>query len=291
MSIVMSGIEVAKAMKEELIDRVNKLKEKEINPCLAIVRVGARPDDLSYERGALKRMELVGIEARVYELPEDITQETFEAEFKKVNEDESIHGILLFRPLPSHLNEDAIIEMIDPVKDVDCMSAVNYAKVFCGDQTGYAPCTAEAVMEMLAYNKINLNGKRVTIAGRSMVVGKPLAMLMLQKHATVTIAHSRTVDFGATCRNAEVLVAAVGRPRMITEDMISEDAVVVDVGINVDENGNLCGDVDYDNVEAKTSYISPVPRGVGSVTTSVLAKHVVRAAEYLNRREIYEAEK
>ena len=283
MSIVMSGMEVAMAMKEELINRVNELKEKEINPCLAIVRVGARPDDLSYERGALKRMKLVGMEAKVYELPEDITQEAFEEAFKKVNEDKSVHGILLFRPLPKHLNEEAVKEMINPMKDVDCMSSVNYAKVFCGDDTGYAPCTAEAVMEMLEHNQIDLKGKRVTIAGRSMVVGKPLAMLMLQKHATVTIAHSRTVDFAATCQNAEVLVAAVGRPRMITTDMVGEGAVVVDVGINVDENGNLCGDVDYDKVEGKTSYISPVPRGVGSVTTSVLAKHVVRAAEYFSR--------
>ncbi len=284
MSIVMNGIDVAKAMKEDLIKRVEALKENNVNPCLAIVRVGARPDDLSYERGALKRMELVGIESKVIELPEDINQDAFEEAFKSVNDDPDVHGILLFRPLPKHLDEEPVKGIINPVKDVDCMSSVNFAKVFCGDDTGYAPCTPEAVMEMLAYNQIDLKGKRVVIVGRSMVVGKPLAMLMLQKHATVTIAHSRTADLAATCREAEVLVAAVGRPRMITEDMVGEQAVVVDVGINVDEEGKLCGDVDFEHVEAKASYISPVPRGVGSVTTSVLAKHVVRAAEYLHNR-------
>jgi methylenetetrahydrofolate dehydrogenase (NADP+)/methenyltetrahydrofolate cyclohydrolase len=284
MSIVMNGIDVAKAMKEDLIKRVEALKENNVNPCLAIVRVGDRPDDLSYERGALKRMELVGIDSKVIELPEDINQDAFEEAFKLVNDDPDVHGILLFRPLPKHLDEEPVKTMINPVKDVDCMSSVNFAKVFCGDDTGYAPCTPEAVMEMLAYNQIDLKGKRVVIVGRSMVVGKPLAMLMLQKHATVTIAHSRTADLAATCREAEVLVAAVGRPRMITEDMVGGQAVVVDVGINVDEEGKLCGDVDFEHVEAKASYISPVPRGVGSVTTSVLAKHVVRAAEYLHNR-------
>ncbi len=282
MSIVMNGIDVAKAMKEELISRVEHLKANGENPCLAIVRVGARPDDLSYERGALKRMELVGIDCKVIELPEDIEQGDFERAFQEVNDDPAVHGILLFRPLPKYLNEEPVKEMINPVKDVDCMSSVNFAKVFCGDDTGYAPCTPEAVMAMLEHNKIDLKGKKVVIVGRSMVVGKPLAMLMLQKHATVTIAHSRTADLTATCREADVLVAAVGRPRMITADMVGEQAVVVDVGINVDAEGNLCGDVDYDKVEAKASYISPVPRGVGSVTTSILAKHVVRAAEYLH---------
>lgn len=286
MSIEMNGVEVAKAMKEDLIKQVEALKAKGVNPCLAIVRVGARPDDLSYERGAVKRMELTGIGCKVFELPEDISQEEFEAEFKKVNDDADIHGILLFRPLPKHLDEEPVKAMINPLKDVDCMSSVNFAKVFCGDETGYAPCTPEAVMEMLAYNNIDLKGKRVTIVGRSMVVGKPLSMLMLQKHATVTIAHSRTANLVETCRNAEVLVAAVGRARMITEDMVGEGAVVVDVGINVDEEGKLCGDVDYDKAALKASYISPVPRGVGSVTTSVLAKHVIRGAEYQSKKVI-----
>ena len=173
--------------------------------------------------------------------------------------------------------------MINPIKDVDCMSLINFGKIFCGDETGYAPCTAEAVMEMLAYNRIDLKGKKVTIVGRSMVVGKPLAVLMLQNHATVTVTHSYTSDLIETCRNADILVAAVGKARMITDQMVGEDAIVIDVGINVDEEGNICGDVEIEKVQEKAAYISPVPRGVGSVTTSVLAKHVIRAAEYLNQ--------
>lgn len=279
MSILMKGADVANAMKEDLISRVECLKEKGTDPCLAIVRVGARPDDVSYERGAKKRMAAIGIECRIVELPEDITQDEFVREFGKVNEDPSVHGILLFRPLPKHLDEEPIKAMIDPEKDMDCMSPINIAKVFAGDETGYAPCTAEAVMEMLDYYQIDPKGKNVTVVGRSMVVGKPLSMMLLKKHATITVCHTRTVDLPGVCAKADILVAAAGKARMITEDMVGEGAVVADVGINVDEAGNLCGDVDFDAVEAKTSYISPVPRGVGSITTSVLAKHVVRAAE------------
>ena len=278
----MKGADVAKAMKEDLIKEVGELKEKGISPCLAIVRVGARPDDLAYERGAMKRMESTGIGCQVFELPEDISQEAFEEEFRKVNNDPQIHGILLFRPLPKHLDEEPVKAMINPWKDVDCMSPVNIAKVFSGDETGFAPCTPEAVMEMLDYYKIDLAGKKVTVVGRSMVVGKPLSMLLLKKNATITVCHTRTADLSGTCRDAEILVAAAGKAKMVTEDMVGEGAVVVDVGINVDEEGKMCGDVDYDNVEAKASYISPVPRGVGSVTSSVLAKHVVKGAKYQN---------
>ena len=279
MSILMKGIDVANAMKEELISKVESLKKQGIVPTLAIVRVGSRPDDVSYERGAQKRMAAIGIDCRVVELPEDIEQDLFVQEFCKVNEDPHVHGILVFRPLPKHLNEEIIQSVIDPEKDMDCMSPINMAKVFAGDETGYAPCTAEAVMEMLDYYQIDPKGKNVTVVGRSMVVGKPLSMMLLKKHATITVCHTRTKDLEEICKRAEILVAAAGNARMITEDMVGEGAVVADVGINVDADGNLCGDVDFDAVEEKTSYISPVPRGVGSITTSVLAKHVVRAAE------------
>ena len=202
MSIIMKGADVAKAMKEDLIKEVGELKEKGISPCLAIVRVGARPDDLAYERGAMKRMESTGIGCQVFELPEDISQEAFEEEFRKVNDDPQIHGILLFRPLPKHLDEEPVKAMINPWKDVDCMSPVNIAKVFSGDETGFAPCTPEAVMEMLDYYKIDLTGKKVTVVGRSMVVGKPLSMLLLKKNATITVCHTRTADLSGTCRYA-----------------------------------------------------------------------------------------
>ena len=278
MSVLMKGADVANAMKEVLINKVESLKEKGVNPCLTIVRVGNRSDDLSYERGAKKRMETIGIECRILELPEDIQQEDFEKEFAAVNDDPTVHGILLFRPLPKHLDEEPVIASVNPEKDMDCMSPVNMAKVFSGDESGYAPCTAEAVMEMFAHYGIDLTGKRVTVVGRSMVVGKPLAMMLLKKNATITVCHTRTADLPETCRNAEILVAAAGKAKMITADMVGEGAVVADVGINVDESGNLCGDVDFEAVEPKASYISPVPRGVGSITTSVLAKHVVRAA-------------
>ncbi len=281
MGVRMKGADVAKAMKETLIEDVRKLKAKGIVPRLAIVRVGARPDDLAYERGASKRMEMVGIECTAVELPESIDQKAFEEEFRKVNDDPGIHGILLFCPLPGHLDEEPVKRMIHPLKDVDGMSPVNLAKIFSGDETGYAPCTAEAVIEMLDYYGLELTGKRVTVIGRSMVVGKPLSMLLLRRNATVTICHTRTADLAAACRNAEILVAAAGKANMVKKDMVAWDAVVADVGINVDEAGNLCGDVDYASVEPKAGYISPVPGGIGSITTSVLAKHVVRAASAL----------
>lgn len=282
MSILMKGADVAKTMKEDLTGEARRLKDRGILPSLTIVRVGARPDDLAYERGARKRMEMIGIECKVVELPETITQAEFEKTFFKINEDPKVHGILLFRPLPGHLDEGPVVSRINPLKDVDCMCPVNIAKVFSGDETGHAPCTPEAVMEMLDYYKIDPKGKKVTVIGRSMVVGKPLSMMLLKRQATVTICHTRTKDLTATCREAEILVAAAGKARMVTADMVGDGAVVVDVGINVDDKGNLCGDVDFEAAEPATSYISPVPRGVGSVTSSVLAKHVLKAAEYLS---------
>lgn len=282
MGVLMKGINVANAMKEELIKEAELLKKEGTVPCLSIIRAGNREDDLSYERGAKKRMEAVGIECRVQELPESITQKEFEEVFRKVNDDPSVHGILMFRPLPKHLDEEPVRNMIHPVKDVDCMSDVNVAKVFAGDETGYAPCTAEAVMKMLKFYGIDLKGKNTVVIGRSMVVGKPLSMMLLKEHATVTICHTRTVDLPEICKNADILVAAAGKAKMITADMVGEGAVVADVGINVDEEGNLCGDVDFEWAEKKASYISPVPRGVGSITTSVLAEHVIRAAKSLH---------
>lgn len=282
MGTVMKGAEVAKEMKETLIREANELKEKGIDPCLAIIRVGARSADLSYERGAKKRMELAGIACKVVELSEDITQEEFEEEFQKVNQDPEVHGILLFRPLPKHLNEEKIKNIIHPFKDVDCMSPVNLAKVFSGDDSGFAPCTPEAVIKMLEHYGISLCGKKVTVVGRSMVVGRPLSMLLLKRHATITICHTRTKDLEKVCREADILIAAAGKPRMITGDMAKENAVIVDVGINVDEEGRMCGDVDFESLAEKAAFITPVPGGVGGVTTSILAAHVLRGVKYLN---------
>lgn len=282
MTTLMMGNDVAKAMKESLVQEVEALKAKGITPCLAVIRVGERADDMAYERGAKKRMELVGIECRVIELPEDISQKELEEEIQKANDDTTIHGILMFSPLPETLNEEKVRSMIHPFKDVDGMNPVNAAKVFSGDPSGFAPCTPEAVLAMLDHYGIALEGKRVVIIGRSKVVGRPLAMLLLARNATVTICHTRTRELEKTCREAEILVAAAGKARMVTKDMTGESAVVVDVGINADADGNLCGDVDFEEVKQKASYISPVPKGVGSVTTSVLAEHVVRGAKYFH---------
>lgn len=282
--ILMKGAEVNAAMKERMINRVDALKKKGVQPVINIVRIGNRSDDLAYERGARKRMESVGVEMKITELPEDLSQADFVKAFRKVNEDKTVHGIMLFRPLPKHLDESEIASIINPIKDVDCMSPVNIAKVFMGDEGVFAPCTAKAVMEMLVHYEVDLSGKNVAIVGRSMVVGKPLAMLMLKKNATVTVCHTRTVDLAEKCRRADVVVAAAGRAGMITGDMISRGTVVVDVGININKEGKLCGDVEFESVEPQASYISPVPGGVGGVTSSVLASHVIKAAEILGKQ-------
>jgi methylenetetrahydrofolate dehydrogenase (NADP+) / methenyltetrahydrofolate cyclohydrolase len=279
MALLMKGSEVVSAMKERMLKDVGELNKNGITPGLAIVRVGARPDDLSYERGAVKRCEGLGIRCRVFEQPESITQQALIEEIKKINDDGTVHGILLFRPLPKHIDESIVKYAISPEKDADCLHPVNVAKVFEGDETGFAPCTPEAVVEMLDHYGINVAGKKVAIIGRSMVVGKPLSMLLLKKHATVTICHTKTKNLEETCKEAEILIAAAGKARMVTGAYVSEGQIVVDVGINVDENGNLCGDVDFEKVEALAGYITPVPGGVGTVTTSVLAKHVIRAAK------------
>jgi len=278
MAEILKGMDVANAMKEGLIAENAALLAKGVTPCLAIVRVGERPDDLAYERGALKRFEGIGVATRVSAFPEDIAQSEFETEFKKINDDAGVHGILLFRPLPKHLDEGAILEIIDPAKDMDGMCDTNIAKVFAGDESGYAPCTPEGVIELLKHFEVPLKGAKVTLVGRSMVVGKPLAMLLLKEHATVTICHTRTVDLAAECRAADILIAAAGAAKMIGAEHVKEGTVVIDVGINVDEEGNLCGDVDFEAVEPLASKITPVPGGVGSVTTSMLAKHTLKSA-------------
>jgi len=282
MSIVMKGSEVAGALRESIAAGVQELAGQGVTPCLAIVRVGARPDDLAYERGAVKRMASVGIRCSVTELAEDIRQEEFLERFRAVNDDPAVHGILLFRPLPRQLDEQAVRMLVNPAKDVDGMCPVNSAKVFAGDSTGFAPCTPEAVMEVLAHYGVDLTGKRVTIVGRSMVVGRPLAMLMLQKHATVTICHTRTKDLPRPAGEPRYWWPLQGRRVWSPRTSLHRGATVIDVGINVDEQGNLCGDVDYDAVAPIAAAITPVPGGIGAVTSSVLAGHVLRAAQALH---------
>ena len=273
---ILKGLPVANAINEKLMEQVKSIEGP--LPHLAIIRVGERPDDCSYERGAVKKMDKVGVRCTTYTFDADIDNETFQAEFDKINENPDIDGILMLRPLPKQLDEKQIENKIDPRKDLDGISPLNLAKVYAGYESGYAPCPAEAVIEMLDYAGIDIKGKRVTVVGRSLVIGKPVSMLLMKRNATVTVCHTKTVDMEGTCKNAEILVAAAGSARMIKKDYVAEGAIVVDVGINVDEEGNLCGDVDFDAITDIAAIATPVPGGVGSVTTSVLAKHLVKAA-------------
>lgn len=272
------GMPAVKAMAEEFKSRVAALKERGVYPKLAVVRAGEREDDIAYEKGIMKRFGTVEAEVEVIKLSIDIDEESFEETIRRLNEDEKVHGILVFRPLPKQLDDNRLKEIIRPDKDVDSISMANAAKVFAGDKTGYAPCTAQAVMELLEHNKIDLTGKKVAIVGRSLVVGKPLAMLMLGRNATVTVCHTRTKNIAEECKRADILVACAGSAKMIKRDFTNLDQIVVDVGINF-VDGAMCGDVDYDDVAEHVAAITPVPGGVGTVTTSVLLKHTLESAE------------
>lgn len=277
----LKGKAVADAMKEDLTQRVESLKAKGITPTLGIVRVGARPDDLFYEGGAKKTCDSIGMAYQVFEYPEDVSQEDFEAAIKEVGANEAINGILMFSPLPKSLDEKKVRALIPVEKDVDCMTLGSAGKVFTDDLTGFPPCTPTACMDILKYYDIPLKGKKVTVVGRSLVVGKPVAMLLMRENATVTICHSRTEDLPGVCREADILVAAIGRAKMITADYVKPGQIVIDVGINADPDrpGKYCGDVDFASVEPIVEKITPVPGGVGSVTTMVLCKHTLMACE------------
>lgn len=272
--ILLYGADTAEKIKDEISGMLSELKG--YIPTLGIVRIGSNPADISYEKGAVKKMESLSLKTKVFEFDENISSDDFIDEFKKINEDDEIDGILLFRPLPKHIDEKKVIEVLDERKDLDGISYKNIAKVFAGDESGFAPCTAKAVIKILESNNIELEGKNVVVLGRSMVIGKPVAMLAIQKNATVTLCHSKTADLKKMCKNADILIVAIGRAKMINDDYIGEDAVVIDVGINFFE-GKLCGDVDIENVK-NAAMATPVPKGVGAVTTSVLAQHLVIAA-------------
>ena len=280
MAELLKGAPVAAAITEELVGRVAALKERDITPTLAIVRVGERDDDLSYERGALKRAEKVGLGVRQFVLPADCSQDDLMAVIDVVNSDSSIHGCLMFRPLPKTLDEAAACAALSPAKDVDCITEGSLFGVFANRPKGFPPCTAQAVIEILDHYGYDLAGANVTVVGRSLVIGKPVSMMLQAKNATVTMCHTRTRDLAAECSKAEILVVAAGHIGTVGASAVAQGQVVIDVGINWDASaGNLCGDVLFDEVEPVVAAITPVPGGVGSVTTAVLAKHVVTAAE------------
>lgn len=280
MANLLKGKEVTASINSRSIEDVNKLKEKGITPTLAILRVGEKENDLSYERGTIKRCEEVGVKVIVHALNEDVKKEEFYNELDKLNNDTNIHGILVFRPLPNELDNELARNSINPDKDVDGCSNNSLSGVFTNSKIGFAPCTAQAAIEMLDYYKIDVKGKNIVVLGRSLVVGKPLSMMLLNRNATVTICHTKTVNVKDITKKADIVIAATGQMESLTKDYFNENQVVIDVGISWNEKKNkLCGDVLFDEVEPIVNSITPVPGGVGSVTTSVLVNHVVEAAK------------
>ena len=279
MAQILKGKPVADALTAQMKKDVEELKAAGVTPTLCIFRVGERPDDLSYERGATKRASVVGIEVRNVILPADVSQEVFDTEFRKVNEDDSIHGILLFRPLPGHLDNEKARQMLNPAKDIDGCTDLSLAGVFTNTKTGFPPCTAQAAMEILHYFGIQVKGKKAAVIGRSLVIGRPVAMMLMHENATVVNCHTRTVDVPSITRAADILITASGQLHSVTKKYTNPYQVVIDVGINWDEaKGGISGDVAFEDVEPYVAAITPVPGGVGSVTTCVLISHVVEAA-------------
>ncbi len=277
--IRLSGKEVADEIMSDLKKRVEILKSKGTDPKLAILRVGQREDDLAYERGVLKRFETAGVTVEVTVLDENAAQEELDRTFDGINSDPEVHGILVFRPLPKGLSDEHIRRTIEPGKDVDFMDTRNLEGVLAGVKDCSAPCTAEAVMEMIKHYKIETRGKKVTVVGRSLVIGKPVALLLTTANATVTICHTKTQNVAEECKKADIIVACCGVAKIISERYVKPGQIVIDVGMNVDDDGKLCGDVDYDKVSQIVEAVSPVPGGVGSITTAILLKHVVINAE------------
>ncbi len=281
MAKLINGKEVSSAVKKKVGDEVLLLKQKGIIPGLAVVLVGDDPASRIYVNNKKKACEQVGIYSVEYTLPAATTQNELINLIEKLNCDSKINGILVQLPLPAHIDEKAVIEAISPLKDVDAFNAVNVGRIMQGDYR-FLPCTPAGIMELLDYENIDVAGKNCVIIGRSNIVGKPMAMLMLHRDATVTVCHSKTKNLAEICSRADILVAAVGKPRFVTADMVKDGAVVIDVGINRDKDGKLCGDVAFDEVEPKVSYITPVPGGVGPMTIAVLMKNTITAAKLQN---------
>lgn len=278
MAQLMLGKDVNESLSDRIREKVQEAEKKGIIPGLLIIRVGEKESDLSYEKGAVKRCRSFGINVRTAVFPEHVGEEELLAVIQDANEDPAVHGVLLFRPLPGHLNASRIENALSPSKDIDGMTDLSLSGVFQGKKLGYPPCTAQAVMEILDHYQIDPKGKRAVVVGRSSVIGKPVAMMLLQRHATVTIAHTRTVDLPSVAGEADILVAAAGHAGVVRGTSLREGQVVIDVGINVGPDGRLCGDVAFEEAEPVVAMITPVPRGVGAVTTSVLALHVAEAA-------------
>lgn len=282
MAIIIDGKLVAQEVKAKVSKKVKELQENGITPGLAVIIIGNNPASRIYVNNKKKACAEVSIYSKEYALPDTTSQKELIELISKLNNDDSINGILVQLPLPNHINEKAVIEAIDPLKDVDAFHEINVGKIMIGEYD-LLPCTPAGIIELLNSQNIEIEGKHCVVVGRSNIVGKPMAMLLLHRNGTVTICHSKTKNLKEICKNADILIAAVGKAKFITSDMVKKGAVVIDVGMNKDENGKLCGDVDFDNVKKIASYITPVPGGVGPMTIAMLMKNTVTAASLQNR--------
>lgn len=286
MAEILKGAPVAEKIYNSLPKRMEVLKENGIIPALALVRIGDRPDDLSYRNSIIKKAEIYGISVVDTTLPNDAGNDTLRDTIASLNDNPGIHGIMLLRPFPPGYDEIAACNYISPSKDVDGCTTFGLGTLFAGDTGGFAPCTACAVIELLDYYGINPEGKQAVVLGRSKVVGRPAAMMLLSRNATVTLCHSRTLKESEITSNADILVSAVGLPGLVTSDFLKDGAVVIDIGMNyIEETGTFTGDADYNGIIDKVSAVTPVPGGVGSITTSILLDHVVQAAERSRKNE------
>jgi len=277
MAILIDGKAVSSKVKEEVAAQVQQLNQQGVSVGLDVVLVGENPASKVYVRNKHKDCQKVGIRSAVHDLPQETTEEELIHFIQKLNNDPNVNGILIQLPLPGHLSEEAVIAAIDPGKDVDAFSVGNVGKIMLG-KYDFLPCTPAGVMELLAHYNIDVKGKHCVVIGRSNIVGKPMAMLLMHAHATVTICHSRTVDLASITRQADLIVAAVGREGIVTGEMVKEGAILIDVGMNRNAEGKLCGDIDFGSAEKKASYITPVPGGVGPMTRAVLLKNTIKAA-------------
>lgn len=278
MTELLKGGPVAQAIRENLIEKIAMYREKGVTVRIAILRAGEREDDLAYEKRVLSNCEKLGIAVRVLAFPQDVSQKEMEDALQSVNEDPEIHGVLLFRPLPASLNENKLARMIRPAKDIDCTNPENLNKIFQGEKDGFYPCTPEAVVEILKFYQIPMEGANISVINRSMVLGKPLAMMLMGENATVTVCHSKTRELQKITETSDIVVTGVGKANYFGKTFFSGKSVVIDVGINASESG-LTGDVDFEEVKEKVKAITPVPGGVGTVTSMILLRHAVNAAE------------
>ncbi|MDO5690434.1 MAG: bifunctional 5,10-methylenetetrahydrofolate dehydrogenase/5,10-methenyltetrahydrofolate cyclohydrolase [Tissierellia bacterium] len=279
MTEILKGKPVADQLKEEIKERVRALQGRNLQPKLTVVRIGANPNDISYEKGILKNCGNLGIETEVIERPQEVTTEEMVELLESLNADDAVSGVLLFRPVPRHVDEEVLRNALDPDKDVDCMNPRNLARVFESDFSRLVPATPMAAMKVMEHYGIELEGKTVAVVNRSLVFGRPIAMMLLSKNATPIICHSRTKDLTEVTKNADVVIVAMGRYASVGKDYVTEDSIVIDVGVSEGADGKVGGDADFEALQDYVKMITPVPGGVGSVTTTILLEQVVKACE------------